>query len=281
MIEPKVTIGLPVYNGERTIEVAIQTLLKQSFHDFVLIISDNCSTDSTSEICRNYAAIDKRIKYFRQQRNLGAEKNFQFLLQKSQSEYFMWASADDIRSPDFIELNLTFLEANLEYVSSTCPTRFEDSDFDEVRMGDSSLDGAPEDRFLAFFSTWHANGRFCGLFRRVVLLENYRIERPFLGCDWTVILRCCMAGKMHRCDSGWIEFGAHGISRKNNIFKVYRNHWGEHFAPFAKLTIEVYKMTRHFSLKTRLRLARILINFNIAAIIAKNTLSRTSKLSPP
>ena len=68
---PKVSIGLPVFNGETSLEKTINSLLKQSIIDFELIISDNNSTDSTGEICRSYAALDSRVRYFRQKSNIG------------------------------------------------------------------------------------------------------------------------------------------------------------------------------------------------------------------
>lgn len=92
---PLVSIGMPIYNGERFIREALDSLLSQTFTDFELIISDNASTDSTEAICRNYVARDSRIRYIRQQKNLGALSNFQFVLNEARGEYFMWAACDD------------------------------------------------------------------------------------------------------------------------------------------------------------------------------------------
>jgi glycosyltransferase involved in cell wall biosynthesis len=90
-----VTIGIPVYNGERYIRYALDSLLAQTFTDFELIISDNCSIDNTQEICKQYAIRDARIKYIRQAENLGALGNFQFLIDEAVGECFMWAAYDD------------------------------------------------------------------------------------------------------------------------------------------------------------------------------------------
>jgi len=98
-----VSIGMPVYNGAACIRSAIASLLAQSFKNFELIISDNASTDNTREICENFAKKDARIKYHRQQINKGALANFDFVLQESQGEYFMWAAHDDIWSSNYIE----------------------------------------------------------------------------------------------------------------------------------------------------------------------------------
>lgn len=93
--KPSLSIGMPVYNGQRFLKEALDSLLVQSFIDFELIISDNASTDSTELICRDYQKKDSRIKYVRQPENLGALKNFQFVLDAAVGEYFMWAACDD------------------------------------------------------------------------------------------------------------------------------------------------------------------------------------------
>lgn len=93
---PKVSIGMPVYNGEKYIREALDSLLAQTFTDFELIISDNASTDATEAICREYAARDPRLRYVRQSENGGGTANFQFVLDEAVGEYFMWAAFDDL-----------------------------------------------------------------------------------------------------------------------------------------------------------------------------------------
>ena len=102
----KVSIGMPVYNGEAFIREALDSLLAQTFTDFELIISDNASTDGTEAICREYAAKDTRIRYVRQAENRGATANFRFVLDEAVGEYFMWAAADDVWSDNWIEVLL-------------------------------------------------------------------------------------------------------------------------------------------------------------------------------
>ena len=103
MAQPKVSIGMPVFNGERSIQRSLDSLLAQSFTDFELIVSDNASSDGTESIVTKYAAVDTRIRYHRQTDNLGAAGNFQYVLDQSVGEYFMWAAADDFWSPLFVE----------------------------------------------------------------------------------------------------------------------------------------------------------------------------------
>jgi glycosyltransferase involved in cell wall biosynthesis len=109
---PKVSIGMPVYNGEPFIREALNSLLAQTYADFELIISDNGSTDSTQVICKEFAAKDARIRYVRQAENRGALANFQFVLDESVGEYFMWAAADDRWSNLFINTCVSVLEGH-------------------------------------------------------------------------------------------------------------------------------------------------------------------------
>src|SRR5688500_6871770 len=92
---PIVTIGMPVFNGEASVRQAIECLLGQTFAEFELIISDNASRDGTEAICREYAASDSRVRYIRQNENLGVLANFEFVLDQAGGEFFMWAAADD------------------------------------------------------------------------------------------------------------------------------------------------------------------------------------------
>jgi glycosyltransferase involved in cell wall biosynthesis len=99
---PKVSIGLPVYNGENYVREAIESILSQTLEEFELIISDNASTDQTEQICRSYAVQDERIRYFRNQENLGAPSNYTIVFELASCEFFKWAAHDDVCLPDFL-----------------------------------------------------------------------------------------------------------------------------------------------------------------------------------
>jgi glycosyltransferase involved in cell wall biosynthesis len=100
---PRVSIGLPVYNGDRYLAAAITSLLRQTFTDFELIISDNASTDCTQQICEEFAAQDKRIRYYRQPENVGINRNFNLLFEVARGEYFKWAAHDDVCEATHLE----------------------------------------------------------------------------------------------------------------------------------------------------------------------------------
>lgn len=99
---PRVSIGLPVYNGEKYLTVAIDSLLAQTYDDFELILSDNASTDRTAEICRAYAAQDARVRYYRAEVNQGSAWNYGRSFALARGEYFKWAAHDDLCAPTFL-----------------------------------------------------------------------------------------------------------------------------------------------------------------------------------
>jgi glycosyltransferase involved in cell wall biosynthesis len=115
---PRLSIGLPVYNGERYLRFTLDSLVNQTFRDFELIISDNASTDGTKAICQEYAARDPRIRYYRNHENIGAAKNFNLVFQMARGELFKWAASDDVLSPDFLEQCINWLDCHPEVILS-------------------------------------------------------------------------------------------------------------------------------------------------------------------
>ena len=113
---PKVSIGLPVYNAQRYLSEALDSLLSQTFSDFELIVSDNGSTDATGDICRDYAARDRRIHYVREQTNRGAIWNFNRVAELSHGEYFKWAAYDDLCYETFLERCVEVLDRQADVV---------------------------------------------------------------------------------------------------------------------------------------------------------------------
>jgi glycosyltransferase involved in cell wall biosynthesis len=108
---PRVSIGLPVYNGAQFLHGSLRSLLSQDFEDFELVISDNASTDETGEICRSYAASDRRIRYHRNNINIGSARNFRRVFELAGGEFFKWCSHDDVCHPAFLRRCLEVFDA--------------------------------------------------------------------------------------------------------------------------------------------------------------------------
>ena len=105
-----ITVGLPVYNSERYLAQSLDSLLAQTFPHFVLVISDNASTDGTAQICQQYAAADSRIKYSRNETNIGNPRNFNRVAGLAETRYLKWSTADDFWEPSFLERSLEVME---------------------------------------------------------------------------------------------------------------------------------------------------------------------------
>lgn len=112
MIAPEVTIGLAVYNGERVVRRAIDSLLAQDYPALTLVISDNASTDGTRAIAEDYARRDPRVRLDFNLVNIGAVPNFQKLAAGARTPYFMWAAADDLWRPTYVSRMVAELEAH-------------------------------------------------------------------------------------------------------------------------------------------------------------------------
>lgn len=109
---PLVTIAVPVYNGERYLRQSLDALLAQTHTDFTLIISDNASTDRTSAICREFVERDPRIRYFRNEQNIGLPANFNRVFQLSNSKYLKWSTSNDLVAPEMLADAVSVMEAD-------------------------------------------------------------------------------------------------------------------------------------------------------------------------
>jgi glycosyltransferase involved in cell wall biosynthesis len=125
---PRLAIGLPVYNGERHLAEAIESILGQSFGDFVLLVGDNASTDGTQDIVQRYAAHDPRVQLHRQASNTGLVANHNRLFAMADCPLFKWAAADDAMEPACIERCVAELDANPDVVLAYARTKFVDCD---------------------------------------------------------------------------------------------------------------------------------------------------------
>lgn len=209
---PPVAIGLPVYNGARYLGQTLADLLGQSFGDFELIVCDNASTDETEAIVREAATHDRRIRYFRHARNLGALPNANFAFAQARSPRYVLASHDDRRHPAFLERLNEALDARPDAVLAYPGTTLIDEHdapmaFDAARARyvdaagrayayDRTLDRAlgpdPAARFRAVLHASDINGAIHGLFRADAFarIGHFGIQ----GSDRLVLARAALAG---------------------------------------------------------------------------------------
>lgn len=176
---PRVSIGLPVYNGERYLAAALDSLLAQTFADFELIICDNASTDATQAICADYAARDPRIRYIREPANTGAVRNHNRTIELAQGEFFKWAAHDDVYAPEFVERCVRHLDTHPQTVLAFTRSRFIDQHGAPLADYPHPLNLASpsrSERFLGYVCANHVMVEDYGVVRTSVLRKT-----PLLG----------------------------------------------------------------------------------------------------
>jgi glycosyltransferase involved in cell wall biosynthesis len=200
-MHPLVSIGLAVYNGENYLRQALDCFLKQDYTRFELIISDNASTDKTPDICREYAAKDNRIKYYRNDKNIGAIANFNRVFYLSCGDYFMWASHDDYREPSYIDTCLSAFDKSDKIVLTGTACNCIDSS-NNLMLIDKSLSTIGMNSVQRFrrykhilheYST-HRGGIFYGLFDRQAL-NRIMPMKPIMTTDQILMLSLCFIGE--------------------------------------------------------------------------------------
>ena len=165
---PRVSIGMPVYNGERWLEGTIEALLTQSLSDFELIISDNASTDATQSICDRLVVQDRRIRYYRNAQNIGANRNYVSVLVQARAAYFKWASSNDLCERRFLERCVATLEAAPDAVLAYPRTMLFKSDPEDAVPFDGDLAVMQEsaaDRFAYVLCNMTLNNAMNGVLR--------------------------------------------------------------------------------------------------------------------
>jgi glycosyltransferase involved in cell wall biosynthesis len=212
---PRVSIGIPVFNGARYIAEAVHSHLNQTFEDFELIVSDNASEDETPEILEEIAKKDSRVRLLRNDVNLGANRNYNITLAASQGEYFRWHAHDDVLEPTFLERCVDRLDADpgvvLAYTRSILvdgkgrpflpygdvwlseegAVHREPEDPKFIRYASSKL---AHERFRAAAFHFRAGAAFFGLIRRTAF-KHSTLQQPFYGTDRVVFVELALAGR--------------------------------------------------------------------------------------
>jgi len=182
---PPISIGIPVYNGERYVATAVAAFLEQTFGDFELIICDNASTDRTQEIARALAATDPRVRYVRNQANIGSARNYRRVFELARGKYFRWHAADDLAGPEVLARTYEVLENEPEIVLAYPRTIFIDEHGHRLTTYDDrlqTLHARPSARFIHVLENIGYCNAMYGLVRANVLRKT-RLLGTFIGSD--------------------------------------------------------------------------------------------------
>ncbi len=237
---PLVSLGLPVYNGEKYIKKSIDTVLAQTFTDFELIITDNASTDSTQAICEEYAKKDSRVRYVRNENNIGAAPNFNLCFELSTGKYFKWTTDDDFIAREYLEKCVEILEEDPEIIIAYSKAVFVDKDGNPEEFYDLKLD-TDSDVLPKRFSDVILIGHHCfevfGLIRRDAL-EKTAVMGNYSHGDGVLLAHLAMFGRFEEIPE-YLFYSRRHDDHSSSIYGVYRDQidyygWAEWFDPKNK-----------------------------------------------
>lgn len=197
-----VSVGLPVYNGQKLIRKAIESTLNQTHSDLHLIIADNASTDDTEAICREYAALDDRVKYFRNENNIGAAANFRKVFELSSSKYFKWLGVDDHCAPTYVEETKRVLDDEEDVVLCCTKANIIGSEGEILREYEDEqalLQPTPSERFIQHLEQDSWVNSVYGLMRSDALRKT-SVMGTFPGSDIVVTAELSLYGKFRELD---------------------------------------------------------------------------------
>jgi glycosyltransferase involved in cell wall biosynthesis len=190
---------MPVYNGEKYLAEALDSILAQTYRDFELVISDNASTDNTEQICHRYARADTRIRYYRNERNLGASKNHNRVFELSTGEYFKWAAYDDVLAPELLEKCVSVLDKDPSIVLCYSKTARIDTHGTivgtyEHKMRLSSM--KPHERFRGIINKHNPCLPIFGVMR-ADLLRMTPLFGNYVGTDRNILAEITLTGRAY------------------------------------------------------------------------------------
>ncbi len=249
-MKPLVSVGLPVKNGfgnnsENKINISksLQALQRQTYNNIEIIISNNCSTDSTKSFLEEKSKTDSRIKIFHQTKEISWAENFRFVLNHSNGKYFRWNAADDMISEDYIENNVNFLESNSDYISSSCKFFYENA---PNMVNSFDLDKDLYNRLKGFFKYRHISHNILySLVRRENMYKTIDIAKDYWAVDWIFDLDLLLIGKFKTLNKGYVVYGTGGMSRQKNFIRrdIYIKNKIYKILPFYELMKNLFLKT--------------------------------------
>lgn len=193
----RLTVGLPVRNGERYIAEALGSLSAQTDGDFVVLVGDNQSTDRTSEIVQDLAVADPRIRYILQPANLGGAVNFSRLVHLAETELFRWHASDDLVHPEYQAKCIAALDSEPGAVLAYGKTIFIDALGAETGPYEDKLH-LVQDSARARFTQVYRHLSKCnvqyGVTRRAVMLRT-QLMKPYVAADMAYLYELALHGK--------------------------------------------------------------------------------------
>ncbi|MGJ8530632.1 MAG: glycosyltransferase family 2 protein [Alphaproteobacteria bacterium] len=197
---PLISVGMPVLNAEKTVGVAIQNLLAQTFQDFELVVCDNASEDSTPKIVEAFAKQDPRVRLVRFEERLDIRLSFKRAFENTSAPYFMFAPADDRWYPEFMEETLEVLQSDPGILACSGKVAFfEEDQFSHISKGTAPLMEDCSKNLVRYLTDPVENARAFSLIRREALINAFP-DVTYPGWDFQLIARTMIHGKYFEID---------------------------------------------------------------------------------
>ncbi|GAA4125071.1 hypothetical protein GCM10022415_31710 [Knoellia locipacati] len=197
---PRVSLGMPVYNAQRYLRAALDSVLAQDLTDFELIVSDNGSTDDTWQICTEYAARDPRIRLYRNETNIGVAGNFNRVVELARGELFRWVAYDDLLHPTLLSACVRELDRSGSGTVLAYPrTVLIDDEGEVVRHYVDGLDlrqPSASARVAAAALRWDLLNPLYGVIR-LDQLRRTGLERAHVSGDVPLFMELAALGEVH------------------------------------------------------------------------------------
>jgi glycosyltransferase involved in cell wall biosynthesis len=259
---PKVSIGLPTYNGGTRLIKAVSSVMAQDHENIEIIISDNCSDDDTEEVCTSLSQRYPCIRYYRQPVNRGVTANYSFVLEKATGDYFLWLSDDDTLEPGILKIYTDFLSANPDYALVSGQVNYWQDNKLVLVEKDFTMDSpSPSLRVVNYYFKVMHGAMFYGLMDRR-LAQSISL-RGRIGDDWHFVASVAFTGKIKNLDiPGYNKkFGGLSINMKNYA-KAIGASWFT--ANFPHVTIALDAMSEIVLLSPQYAQVNILLRFMLA-----------------
>ncbi len=251
MSNPKLTVGIPVYNGQDSLGKCLDSILAQTFTDFEVMILDNASTDGTPELIRRYAERDSRIKWAQNRSNLGQSVNSYRLMYGTTTEFYALVHADLQWKPTFAEKCLEALEKDQEAVVAYPQCQFVDEKYNNLDLYRDTVNFAENDlcqRFvnvvtgLGWCTAWH------GVMRTDILHIQYYISELLNNGnpagDNLILAALALHGKFVQVEEPLLirKKGAYQVKQESPLERYTRLCWKYARFPFCNFIKDHMKL---------------------------------------
>lgn len=241
--KPKVSVLVPVKDGQQHIPRKISELQKINYSNLEIIVSINKSSDQSVNVARELCLSLENCKLFIQESSLEIAKHFLFLTRQATGSFIVFSAVDDSMNPDFVEEAIELIQKNPEAVAVSAPAYYEKNSHgpEAIRI---NLMGSRKERFKEFRKKARVSHAlfYCLTSKTIVMEFSERYPKEFIGRDWIFNLELLTQGKVPVTSKASILFGESGVSRQKDTFQLQANKKRAQIFPYRILIAKILRM---------------------------------------